>query len=49
MKETKCDGCEKEFNFGDEYYDDLCDDCAHGEGRNFDEYEQFNIKSNNSN
>lgn len=39
MKDGKCDGCGKEFDIGTMYYDDLCDECAEGEGRTFDEYD----------
>jgi hypothetical protein len=38
MKETKCEICSKEFDYGTEYYDDLCDECAEGESRTFEDY-----------
>jgi len=41
LKETKCDVCKKEFNYGDEFYDDLCDECAELEGRDFTDAENY--------
>lgn len=37
MKDGKCDICKEEYEIGTTYYDDLCDECAEGEGRTFED------------
>lgn len=37
MNDGKCDVCQKEFQIGTEYYDDMCDECAEGEGKTFED------------
>jgi hypothetical protein len=36
FKDGKCDICGVEYEIGTTFYDDLCDECAEGEGRDFE-------------
>ncbi|MFJ8247381.1 hypothetical protein [Peribacillus asahii] len=40
MKDGICDVCGDEFEIGMMFYDDICDDCAEGEGLPLGEEEE---------